>query len=171
MRSSTAVLFLGISQIGCSSSSIVSSPPHDEHISFSRFNALVENEKATIVLQDGSRTNGREVHAEPDSASWLDASTGVRTAVSTPTIRKIIVTNRGLGLLEGAGIGVVAGGAAGLLGAVYVGNSYPEKWKGGIAYLVLPVVGGGAGLLLGIPTGLIIGHTYEYEFAIQSRRP
>ena len=168
MRMSIAILFVGIAQIGCSSSYMVSSSPDDEHISFSKLNALLVNESATIVRQDGSETHGRGILATPDSTSWRDPTTAVRSAVPTQIIKKIVLTYRGLGLLEGAGIGVLAGGAAGLLAAVVSG---PHRAEEGIAYVVLPILGVGSGLIIGPIYGVIKGHTYEYEFANELKKP
>ena len=168
MKTSIAILFFGIFHLGCSSSYIVSTSPQDEHISFSKFNAILENEKVTIVFQDDSRVDGRGILATPDSTSWLNPTTGIQTAAPTQKVKKIILTNRGLGTLEGMGIGVLAGGVVGLLTAVVTG---PHPGEDGFTYAVYPILGGGVGLIAGPIYGVIKGHTYEYEFESLSNKP
>jgi hypothetical protein len=162
------MLFLGIAQVGCSSSYIVSSTPQDEYVSLSNFNTLVKDRSARIVFQDGTTLYAQEVIAEQDSVYILDENTGRRVVMPALKIKKIVLRNRGLGLLEGAGIGVLAGGATGLLAAVVTG---PHRAEQGWAYIVDPIVGGAAGLLIGPIYGVIKGHNYEYQFTGQSKKP
>ncbi|MDO8549447.1 MAG: hypothetical protein Q7S39_04740 [Ignavibacteria bacterium] len=169
MKSSFAILIFGIAQIGCSSSYIISSSPQDDRLSFSEFNAAAEFEKAQIVFQDDSTLYVQGVLAEPDSTSWLHPTTGARVTVPTYKIKKIVLTNRTLGALEGAGIGLLSGGGAGLLtAAIWVGS--PEDLEG-LAYIILPAIGGGAGLLTGTIIGVVGGHTHEYEFLNELEKP
>ena len=159
MRTIIPMLFLGIAQVGCSSSYIVSSAPQDEYVSLSNFNTLAKERSARIVFQDGTSLYAQEVIAEQDSVNILDENTGRRVVMPALKIKKIVFRNRGLGLLEGAGIGILAGGATGLLVAVVTG---PHPAEEGFAYIVGPILGGAAGLLIGPIYGVIKGHTDEY---------
>jgi len=171
MRSSLAIMIFSIAVVGCGSSYMVSSSSNGERLSFSEFNAAVENEKAEIVFQDSTSLHVQQVRAEPDSTSWLDPIIGARDAVPTYKIKKIILTNKTRGFLEGAGIGFLSGGAPGLLAAVGYVAASPHDEFAGIAYVAFPAMGGGAGLLSGIIVGAINGHTYEYEFVIEFEKP
>lgn len=169
MRSSFAILIFSIAQIGCGSSYIVSSSSNGERLSFSEFNAAAGREKAKIVFQDDSSLYCQEIVAEPDSTSWLDPTSGIRAAVPTHSIKKIVFTNRIRGALEGAGIGLLAGGGAGFL----IGSAIEppdSKWKGFVT-VYFSLSGGGVGLLIGTLVGVAEGHIYEYKFANQSEKP
>ena len=91
MRLSIAVLIFSIALIGCSSSYIVSSTPHDDELSFSKLNAETKNKSATIVFQDDSKLDCQEVLSAADSTSWLEPTTGARAAVPTFKIKKIFL--------------------------------------------------------------------------------
>ncbi len=168
MRTTVLVLFLAIAQPGCTSSYIVSSTPHDEDVSFSNFNALAKNRSARVILQDSTILHAQEMMVEQDSVYFLDEHSGGRTVMPTLSIKKIVFRNRILGLLEGAGFGVLAGGAAGLLAAVVTG---PHPAEEGLVYIGGPLLGGAAGLLIGPMYGVIKGHNDEYEFAGRSKKP
>lgn len=169
MRLSIAVLIFSIALIGCSSSYIVSSTPHDDELSFSKLNAETKNKSATIVFQDDSKLDCQEVLSALDSTSWLEPTTGARAAVPTFKIKKIFFKNRIVGTLDGGGIGLLAGGGVGfLIGSVL--ESPNSEWKGFVT-LYFSVIGGGVGLLVGTVSGVIKGHTYEYKFENKSEKP
>lgn len=171
MKWSFAILIFSITQGGCVSSSIVSSSSTSDRLSFSEFNDAADNERATVVFQDDSILIVQHIRAYPDSTSWLDPATGVPHAIPTHAIKKIILRNRTVGALDGAGIGFLSGGAAGLLVAVpYVAANQRDEFAG-IAYIAFPVIGGTAGLVAGIITGVVRGHSYEYEFVEAPEKP
>ena len=167
MRSHIAILIFGITFTGCSSSYIVSSQPHEaDGLSFSEFNAEVNDQSGTIIFTDSSTLDCRNILSQPDSTSWVNPITGERDARSSQNIRKIILKSRGRGVLEGIGIGILSGGAAGLLSAVTVlhvtknGGGEPDPY----IFIGMPALGGVTGLLTGCIIGAVSGHTYKYEF-------
>jgi hypothetical protein len=121
--------------------------------------------RATVVFLDGRRVEAQNVTATPDSTSFLEIPEGLRFTVPTHTIDKIINKDSFVGWLEASGIGLLAGAGTGALVAAVAGggNSY--------AVVGLIAVGATAGVLVGGITGLILGHTYEYKFAHEWRRP
>lgn len=154
--------------IGCSSSYMVSSSPGAEE-SFPTFNADAGGRNATIVFQDGRKMGAHKVMTGPDSTSFVNTITGARTVVPTHEIDKIVFTSSGLGFLEGAGIGLLAGGLGGLAAAaIIVGRGAGEE---GLAYFFMPLFGGGGGLLLGGIIGASLGHSYEYRFVREPTTP
>ncbi len=154
--------------IGCSSSYMVSSSPGAEE-SFSSFNSDAKGKRATIVLRDARRLFAKDVIAGPESTSFLNVTTGVGIVVPTREIEKIGLKIVGLGFLEGAGIGLLAGGVGGwVVASIMVSNQQAES---GLAYGILGLAGGGGGLLLGGIIGSAIGHTYEYTFVDGSKKP
>ena len=167
MRSSIVVLIFSIVQIGCSSSYIVSSIPNHGDLSFSQFNDEANDRSATIVFHNGSILHGQQVLSEPYSTSWLDPTKGVRAAVPNDRIEKIVFSNRTRGTLEGAGIGLLAGGAAGFLVGSTLGSNSSTEVRGWNT-LVLSILGSGVGFFAGIFDGLAEGHTYEYKFGSQA---
>lgn len=160
-----------LTQIGCGSSYTVSSVPDRKHLSFEQFNAEAGDGGADVVLQDGSRVNVLAVRAEPQSTSWQLSKTSERVAVPTSTIRTVTFTNRALGGAEGAGIGFLSGAALGFLVAIPVVSANSQDEMIEMAYIVLPAGGSVAGLFIGVITGIVSGHTYEYEFESASVQP
>lgn len=165
------LLMFSIIQMGCSSSFMVSSSVSAGGSSRTfRVEANGERDtmvfgRATIVFQDNGKVDAQDVMAAPDSTSFLNVTTGLRSVVPTDTIEKIVSTDRFFGFLEGWGIGLLAGAGAGLLAAAIAGGSNAYGFVG------LIIVGVCAGGLVGIPTGLILGHTYEYKFVHESKKP
>ena len=121
------------------------------------------------MFQAGRKMAAHEVMMDPDSTSFVNRITGARSRVSTHEIEKIVFTSSGLGFLEGAGIGLVAGGLGGLAAAAIIfGGKAGEE---GLAYVILPLFGGGGGLLLGGIIGGSLGHSYEYRFVREPTTP
>jgi len=157
-----------IIQMGCSSHYVVSSDTNSDP-SFSTFNTDAAGRRGTIVLHDGEKIGARKVKTDPDSTSFVNTLTGARTVVSNHAIDKIVFTSSGIGFLEGSGIGLLAGGLGGLAAAwIIVGRGAGEE---GLAYVFLPLFGGGGGLLLGGIIGGSIGHSYEYMFGREPTTP
>ena len=169
MRLSFAILIFCISQIGCSSSYIVSSHPRDADVlTFSELNDEIKDKSATIVFQDSSTLECQSIFSRPDSTSWVNPITGARDAIPTQNIRELFLKSRGRGVFEGIGIGILSGAAVGLLSAgiaVGIGNhSHDDPYL----FIGSPIYGGVLGLLTGTIVGVVNGHTYEYEFADHS---
>jgi hypothetical protein len=174
MKSAFAILLFCIAQIGCGSSNIASSSPHDKRLSFSQFNRDAKGKKSTIVLRDGVTIDAQEVQADPDSTAWLHQVTGGRATVPTHKIRKVVFTNRTLGAFQGAGVGLLAGAGAGLvLGAIAYSSlrdpDPPDPALG--AFVLLPAIGGGGGLVIGGIIGVVKGSRGEYEFSNDMEKP
>lgn len=120
---------------------------------------------ATIVFLDGRRVEAQNVTATPDSASFLNIPAGSRSTVPTHTIDKIINKDKFLGLLEASGIGLLAGAGTGSLVAAIAANGNVF----GVIFLIGG--GGGVGIVAGGIIGLIVGHTYEYKFVSEPKKP
>jgi hypothetical protein len=120
---------------------------------------------ATIVFLDGKQVDAQNVTATPDSTSFLNIPAGSRSIVPMHTIDKIINKDKFIGMLEASGIGLLAGAGTGALAAAIGAN--------GNVFGIIFVVGGGAvvGAVAGGIVGLIVGHTYEYKFVHESKKP
>ena len=166
----TIVLLVGLEQIGCTSSSVVSSVPGHDRLSFAEFNlcsVAAANERMKIVFQDNSTLEGKGVRVERDSTSWLDPATGGRKSTQTALVKKVLFKRSAPG--EGAGLGALVGAGVGLLGAtISVANNKSEF--AGIAWIVYPPVGAAFGAIVGVVAGLTKGHTDEYEFQNESEK-
>lgn len=147
---------------GCSSSSSVRSTSVEGALSYGEMNNQLRERSANIEMIDGRDIFADNVTLSGDSVSWLDASTSETSKVSTRQIRRIVIKNHFIGALEGMGIGLLVGGSVGFI----LGSSGPEggAWgRSGQIAMGLIVVGG-TGVIVGLIPGLIIGHSYEYEF-------
>jgi hypothetical protein len=142
-------------QMGCSSSSVVSS--------FEAFNADAEGRSGTIVFQDGRKLDVHNILAFPDSTHFLNEGTSAVFVVPTRTIKNVVFTDRGIGFLEGFGFGALAGS----LTVLAISAASPAKGGefSGVDYLLFfMLIGGGAGGVVGGIPGLIIGHSHEFQF-------
>ncbi|HCA78681.1 MAG TPA: hypothetical protein DEP53_03000 [Bacteroidetes bacterium] len=161
MKPLFALMLLAIAHSGCSSSYFISSE-QGELLSCSQFNTAVKDKKATIIFQDDSTVDAQEVWAVPDSISWLHSTNDARKAVAMHKIKKVVFKDRLLGVLEGAGIGLISGGAVGFF--VSAGESGGRDGFLDFGPELPAGIGAGAGLLLGTIVGATLGHTYNYEF-------
>ncbi len=160
------VLVFCIFEMGCSSSHEVSSSSIGDS-SFTTFNVDVYERSGTIVFQDGRELAARNIRASSDSTRFLTEENEAITVVPTHTIKKVVITNHGVGFLEGlgwgAGIGLVSGAALGLIGSTskYSGSTGEDvAW----ATLTLGAIGGAVGGVIGGIWGVVAGHSYEYQY-------
>jgi hypothetical protein len=146
--------------IGCSSSYEVSSSPNGGS-SLNAFNVEASDRNGTIVFQDGSELNVSNIIASPDSTRFLNEKTNAITVVPTHTVRGVVITNHGVGSLEGLGWGALVGSAtAAVLLAVSPGVEIDSD---SVVWAVL-LFGGVPGAVVGGIWGAIAGHSYEYQF-------
>jgi len=161
MKVSGVLIVLCAAQIGCSSSKVVSSSP-DARISFSDFNRVSKEGSATIVFRDGLTRSVEEVIVDADTISFFDMEENRRLRVATHYIKSVFYTDRARGIMEGAGIGVLAGGGAGFLYALVLPDEgFPIER---IKYFIFPAIGGAVGLVVGFMGGAVVGHTEEFVF-------
>ena len=154
------VIFLG----GCSSTYTVSSEgkPNAEY-TYRRMNEKLEGQHVRIELKGGTVVSAEDVTISEDSVSWVDNHTNRKSKASIQKLVRIVMNNHLLGSLEGLGFGLVGGGGIGaLVGQVAIGDK--TEWGRGTGAAIGLILGGGAGIIFGFTTGLIIGHTYHYEF-------
>jgi hypothetical protein len=149
-------------QMGCSSSYVVSSSPNAD-LSFSSFTTDAEGGSGTVVFQDDSELEARNIVASPDSTRFLNEATDSMTVVPTHTVKRVVFKNRFIGFLEWAGIGAVVCGGVGL--SLSANNKNASGV--GAAYAIL---GGPVGAVIGGVCGVIAGHSYEYQFPASAER-
>jgi hypothetical protein len=158
------VVGLAIASGGCSSSYTVSSTgkPNAEY-SYREMNEELKGRDVKIKLKDGRDISATEAKISDDSVSWVDRRTDEASKVSVREINGIVTKSHSIGALEGIGFGLVGGGGLGaIVGQVAVGND--GAWGTGAGAAIGFILGGGAGVIFGFPTGLRIGHSYNYEF-------
>ena len=156
----TAMLFgLAIFLCGCSSTySVSSTGKPDAEYSYRAMNKELKGQDVKIELKDGGEISATEVIVSNDSVAWLDASTTEKSRVATQRIKRIVFKNHFVGGLEGFGFGAVGAGTGLTLAFPVRPNS------AGIPSYAPAVAGGVLGGGIGFITGLIIGHSYNYEF-------
>jgi hypothetical protein len=160
MKVICGVLVFCIIQMGCSSSYEVSSSP-DADPSLNTFNVEASDRNGTIVFQDGSELNVSNIIASPDSTRFLNEKTNAITVVPTHTVKSVVITNHGVGSLEGLGWGALVGSAtAAVLLAVSPGVEIDSD---SVVWAVL-LFGGVPGAVVGGIWGAIAGHSYESQF-------
>ncbi len=163
LKLATILFGLAICLCSCSSSYTVRSTSERGAYTYGEINEELKGRHAKIELRDGKEIFAKEVRISDDSVSWLDARTDKQSGANIGQLNKIVIKNYLLGGLEGLGFGVVGGGGVGaLVGQVTVGND--GDWGTGAGAVVGLILGGGTGTIVGLITGLIIGHSYNYEF-------
>ncbi|HMK39653.1 MAG TPA: hypothetical protein VK569_09950 [Bacteroidota bacterium] len=160
MNGISGVLILCILQMGCSSSSVISS--------FDAFNIEAEGRSVTIELQNGETLEAQSVLALPDSTHFWNVAADSTTVLPSRAIKSVVMTNHFVGFLEGVGVGAIGGGVAILI----MGGASPQEHGFGagadaVGMVLFGMAAGGA--IGGIP-GAIIGHSYEYQFITGSHR-
>jgi hypothetical protein len=117
-------------------------------------NAQGARQTARITLADGRQVSASAFRVSPDSASWVDSSTGNATRVPTADVVRVKFTNRGRAALQGAGIGLAVGAIGGAM-SLAVGYFYgPLAMK-----MVIAQGAAGAGL------GAAVGSRRSYQTA------
>jgi len=164
MKLITILFGLAIFLCGCSSSYLVSSTGKpDAKYSYHEMNEELKGQDVEIELKDGRDISAKDVKISDDTVSWVDQQTDQAFKASILEINKIVMKSSSIGALEGAGFGLVGGGGLGaLVGQIIVGNH--GAWGTGAGVFFGSIIGGGIGIIVGPITGLIIGHSYNYEF-------
>jgi len=152
--------------------------------------ALNRNQgKAEVTLNNDQKILATQFQARSDSATWVNAVSGRPQTVATAEIKTIRFKKSGRGALQGLGIGLLAGAAAGAIIGLASGDDPPcetdpndafgfgrgiceafrlsaaEKAAAGAVAL------GIAGMLVGTPTGALIGSKEEYRFQQRNEKP
>jgi hypothetical protein len=144
----------------CSSSFVVSSSSEDTSID--EFNNFVLGQEAEIILRDTTVNNATNVYLSTDSLSWNEPENILKGSVAKSDVRKVIINSKLIGGLEWWGVGMLAGGIAGLLTAWPMAAAADPQSQTGWYYVILIPIGVVVGALAGITTGIIIGHSYEF---------
>ena len=130
-------------------------------------NVRVERRTARVALAGGSAVSVRALHVAPDVTTWIDPATGKTGSAPTAEVVSVQFTNRGRGLLEGLGLGLVVGAGGGAL----VGLATYEEPRPGelcifcsrsdsalLGAVFFGMVGTGLGGLIGLARGSRIVH-------------
>ena len=158
----SALLFCVFLNLACSTTHLITPSPQDDEMSFDEFNAGLDQKEATIVFTNDTSVAALGVSITPDSLFWSDATTSTRKSGSIKSIKSVVVVEQGEGAVEGMYLGLLSGVVVGLVtAAVAVGEPHDLE---GLAYIILPAVGGGAGLVAGLIVGIVNGHPYTYQF-------
>jgi hypothetical protein len=160
---SRAGLLASLLSIGCSSTTVVSRPLSTSALA--EMNDAIEGQSATVVLKgkgegevDISRVD--EVKVGVAATQLLERTPGGEArsrSVPTAALQQISVVYRGRGAAEGAGLGVLAGGAVGgIVASLIVANT--SGYGGAGIIQGLEAVGAVAGgIVLGLVTGVVVG--------------
>ena len=161
LKITTMVFVFAIILGGCSSSYLVSSTGKpNADISYGEMNKELRGYYATVELKEGMKIFTNQIKITSDSVSLFDYDANTLYIIQVGKIKKIVVKSHLIGFLEGLGLGAIGGG---IVGSVIGANDNHSATDGPIKlYLFLISTAGGAGL--GSITGLILGHSYIYEF-------
>jgi hypothetical protein len=132
---------------------------------FAEFNNKLAGQYVKIEMKDGKELYANDVRISGDSLLWIDRQAVTESYADMHEVAKIVDTNHLLGALECTGIGLVGGAGVGaLVGELTIGDESILGSGGGA--IVGAILGGGAGTIIGFFTGLVVGHTYNYEFPL-----
>lgn len=150
---------LAIVLSGCSSSYTVGSGgKSNSEYSYQEMNEELRGRNVNIGLKDGRDISATEVSIFGDSVSWIEERADKVSKANIREINSIVRKSSLVGALEGMGLGLAGGGGIGL---IIGSNQHSREIPMGLVGLIL---GGGVGIIAGLTTGLIVGHSYNYEF-------
>ena len=116
---------------------------------------------AVVTLASGEAVRARSLHVAPDLATWTDPETGELRSAPTPDVISVRVASKGLGTVEGVGLGLafgtILGGSAGMFWGVGQKGGDPAGIDGST------LVGGSAGGLVGAGLGAFLSRTQRSE--------
>jgi hypothetical protein len=179
MKPLIILFFLAIFLCGCSTTYSVRSSVKNNYMyeklkgqpsrkvcGYDYFNEELRGQDATIELRDGKEVYAMGVQIANDSVSWFDASTYIKSKVSLEQLDKIIMKDHAIGAAEGLGLGLLSGAVVGTgIGLVLYSNSNSDYRA--LSILAGGIVGTVVGFVVGPITGVIIGHSYIYEFPME----
>jgi hypothetical protein len=160
MKTISSLIIFCFLVTACSTSFVVSSSSEDT--SADEFNNFVQGQEAEIILRDSIVNNAIDVYLSADSLHWNNSEDMFKSSVVKSDVRKVIISSKLIGGLEWWGIGMLAGGIAGLLTAWPLAAAADPQSQTGWYYVILIPTGVVVGALAGIITGIIIGHRYEF---------
>jgi hypothetical protein len=150
---------------GCSSSYQLADFPSGmksgKTVSFEELRDAVEGEDAVITLKD-SVVSGM-IHEVRRDSIIFQPWRRLRQSVQFSQVSRIRYTGRLQGMAEWAGIGALAGSVV----ATSLWTQFPKANPIGVVLLGI-ITGTIFGAPAGAITGLIIGHTYEYQLSRDS---
>jgi len=122
-------------------------------------NGELNGRHVIIEMKDGRELPAEEVTISNDSVLWVNASTAEKSSSVARSVKRIMFKNHLVGGAEGLGIicPVVFVGSWGAGGFSREGIGGSDGWE---LPATLGLIGGGIGMI----TGAIIGHSYNYEF-------
>jgi hypothetical protein len=148
-RAILSVLFLTL--FSCSSSYFITNHPQESYERSRQYtNHEFKGRIVDIVLHDSTLISAANVTVEKDTTCWINLQTYKKSTISTAEINYIQWSDKGLGFIEGLGLGTALG--FGGLAAGCAANS----GRTGIALLL-------AGPIVGTITGTSKGHVYRYS--------
>ena len=160
MKKILTIIFLVYLTAACSTSYVVTSTSTSYESDIQEFNKFAEGREAEIVLVDETEHSANEIYLSADSLNWINVDTKMKNVTANSEIREIVFKNSWLGGLEGFGFGTLGGLV--LIGAIFLidpGREFSnvnDALTNPVKISVLPV--------LGASLGVVMGHTYEYEF-------
>ena len=161
MKNSVILILLLQLIAACSSTHNLTSPRGSS--SDSEFNNFAKDETAKIILINDSVYKATNVNLSAETLCWNNSKTRRKVCKSCSEINSVIFKNEWLGGLEGAGFGVIGGGTVGLVTGI-INPNLDSDWGSGSTAAIYSILGAIGGTLIGFTAGMIMGHTYEYEF-------
>jgi hypothetical protein len=149
---------------GCSSSYLVTkNGDGDDKMSYKEFNREIKSKNVMLNFTKGLERDGFNIRVDTNFAKFYDFDLQETRSVKTGLLKTVVRQNHLLGGLKGFGIGILSGGALGLLVGSLSGSNKshdgaPPGWFLG------SVLGGFVGGIAGAIIGAIDGHKYEYKF-------
>lgn len=166
LKLAAILLGLAICLCSCSSSYSVSSTgkPTSDY-SYQEMNEELKGRHVKIELKAGEETSAEDITISNDSVSWLAESGHEKSKVATQQLKRIALKDHFTGGAEWFLLGALGGAGVGWLSTAGESQGYRKEF-GGAAMFFYGIIGAGIGLL----TGAIIGHSYNYEFSTTEQR-
>ena len=131
-------------------------------------NSLTKGKVATLKLPEWDNIKGRDIQITTDSTYWIEPRKGIKNAVPTSQVHKLVIVNHGRGAWEGFRPFFGAGLALGLLGLIEGDDPPcgPDTWicfslSATDKFLIGNSLGIGSGVIPGL-IGYMVGSNDVY---------
>ena len=144
---------------------------------YDEINSLTKGKVAKLKLSEGDNIEGRDIQITTDSTYWVEPRKGIKNAVPTSQVHKLVIVKRGRGAWEGFRPFFGAGLTLGLWGLIDGNDPHCQpgsficiRFSAHDKFLIGNLLGIGSGVIPGL-IGYMVGSEDVYVIPPTSSNP